>query len=137
MTKAVVEHNTNWAKNLLTGGHQRGDDDIDPHVKASPRALQPHAQTAARPAPALVLPSAAEKQALAKALLARRLQKRSRFTDEQKAKIFGLYLQGHDVEDIGAKFGVSGMTIRKLVDEAIVEGGCELPAKKTRAKRKG
>lgn len=105
---------TNWAQNLL---HR---DSPSPARSDSAPSLKPHA-------------IAADKQALAKALLAQRLKKRSRFSDAEKASIFGRFLQGENPDEIGAKFGVSGMAIRKLVDDAIVEGGLEPPK---RGKRK-
>lgn len=121
----TTDRSTNWAKNLLSGGHRpKDDDDLERPARTQPRAAEPR-----EPAPSPPVNAAA----LAKALLAQRLKKRSRFSEPDKAKIFGRFLQGENPDEIGASFGVSGMTIRKLVDDAIVEGGLEPPK---RGKRK-
>lgn len=119
----------NWAKSLLSGGRSKDDDDLD--RPAAPLRVPESRQ----PAPSRVEHSApVDAAALARALLAQRLKKRSRFNDTDKRKIFGQFLQGENVEDIGASVGVSGMTIRKLIDDAIRDGGLEPPK---RGRRKG
>jgi DNA-directed RNA polymerase specialized sigma subunit len=108
----TVDRSTNWASNLL-------------HPD---RATTQHRDRATPATPS----APPDKQALARALLAKRLERRSRFSEPDKAKIFGRFLQGENVEEIGASFGVSGMAIRKLVDAAITEGGLEPPKRKKR-----
>lgn len=127
----MTDRSTNWAKNLLSGGHSpKDDDDLERPPRAQPRAPEPR-----QPAPNRVESSPpVNGAALAKALLAQRLKKRSRFSDQDKAKIFGQFLQGENVENIGASFGVSGMTIRKLIDDTIKEGGLEPPKRGRRKK---
>lgn len=122
----MTDRSANWAQNLL---HRNAT--ADGPSSAARSGPKPVAATVDKP-PIAVAP---DKHALAKALLAQRLKKRSRFNDADKAKIFGRFLQGDSPEDIGASFGVSGMTIRKLVDDAIVEGGLE-PPKRGRRKSK-
>lgn len=121
----MTDRNANWAKHLLSGGHRpKDDDDFERPARAQPQ-----------PAPSrLDNPPPVNGAALAKALLAQRLKKRSRFSEQDKAKIFGLFLQGENVENIGAAFGVSGMTIRKLIDDTIREGGLEPPKRGRRKK---
>lgn len=127
----TTDRTTNWAKNLLTGGHHnaKDDDDLERPARAQPRVLEPRQPASTRVDDSPPVNAAA----LAKALLAQRLKKRSRFSEPDKAKIFGRFLQGEHPDEIGASFGVSGMAIRKLVDDAIIEGGLEPPK---RGKRK-
>jgi len=127
----VTDRSTNWAKNLLSGGHRpKDDDDLDRPARAQPREPEPRQPALSRVEHSPPVNAAA----LAKALLAQRLKKRSRFSEQDKAKIFGQFLQGETVENIGAGFGVSGMTIRKLIDDAIREGGLEPPKRGRRKK---
>lgn len=62
------------------------------------------------------------KRALAEALLKRKGKRASRWTEQDKARIFGKYLGGEHPADIGAEFGVSGGTISNLIKRAIKEG---------------
>lgn len=126
----MTDRSANWAKNLLSGGHRpKDDDDLERPARAQPRVPEP------QPAPSRADNSPpVNAAALAKALLAQRLKKRSRFSEQDKAKVFGQFLQGENVENIGACLGVSGMTIRKLIDDAIREGGLEPPKRGRRKK---
>lgn len=127
----VNDRNANWAKSLLSGGHRpKDDDDLERPARAQPREPEPRQLAPSRVDNSPPVNAAA----LAKALLAQRLKKRSRFGEQDKAKIFGQFLRGEGVENIGAGFGVSGMTIRKLIDDTIREGGLE-PPKRGRRKR--
>ena len=127
----MTDRSANWAKNLLTGGHRpKDDDDLERPARAQPRPAEPRQLAPSRDEHAAPLDAAA----LAKALLAQRLKKRSRFSEADKRKIFGQFLQGENVENIGASFGVSGMTIRKLIDDTIKEGGLEPPKRGRRKK---
>lgn len=127
----MTDRSANWAKTLLNGGHRpKDDDDLERPARAQPRAPEPRQPATSRDENAAPVDAAA----LAKALLAQRLKKRSRFNDADKRKIFGQFLQGENVEDIGAGVGVSGMTIRKLIDDTIRQGGLEPPKRGRRKK---
>jgi transposase-like protein len=62
------------------------------------------------------------KRALAEALLKRKGKRAERWSESDKAKIFGQYLGGAHPADIGAQHGVSGQTITNLIKRAIKEG---------------
>lgn len=127
----MTARSANWAHNLLTGGHRPKDDaDLERPTRAQPREPEPRHLAPSR----VDYSPPVNAAALAKALLAQRLKKRSRFSEQDKAKIFGQFLGGESMENIGAGFGVSGMTIRKLIDDTIREGGLEPPKRGRRRK---
>lgn len=77
-----------------------------------------------KPPPAMV-PVPSSLRALAEALQKRKKRRASRWSEEDKRKIFGRYLAGEHQADIGVSFGVTAQTIMNLINRTIKDGLAE------------